>query len=173
MARGDITWSYSGGATMRDATADMAQVPYKIWIRDFTGNVLWLTTGLGKDPWFASDGGPTALLYPGERFGVAGPIPCVRMKILRNAVQDVNLLDSAAKRIGKDRIKADLVPTIPVELWHEPTEGVRRLPPCEWTGSTLQRPFEPDQAKLQKLDPLWWEPVRKYAHQHAGEVNHA
>lgn len=170
LARKEIAWTYTGNSGIDDASGDMAQVPYKIWMRDFTGNTLWNTTAVGKDPWFASDGGRAASLYPGERFGIAGPIACVRLKILRNAMQDVNLLDLAARRIGKARIQADLIPSIPVELWHETPEGVRTLPPCEWTMSTVKRPFEPGEARQQRLHPLWWEPVRQYARRHAAEV---
>ncbi len=167
LARDDVVWTYSGGAAVTDPSADIIQYVYKTWIRDFHGNVNWLTTGVGDDPWFASDGARTGMMYPGERFGVAGPIPCVRLKVQRNAVQDLNLLQLAAESIGKERIKSELIPTIPIRLWREPPEAVRTLPPHEWTIKAVRGPIEPDQIHHQSIDPLWWQPVRDYALKHA------
>ena len=44
------------------------------WIYGVDGFVRWLTTEPGNDPWFQFDGGAEALVYPGDRFGVAGRI---------------------------------------------------------------------------------------------------
>ena len=53
----------------------------------------WQTTAPGKDPpWFEFGGGGETLVYPGERFGIAAPLPSVRLKVQRNAVQDLALL---------------------------------------------------------------------------------
>ena len=40
------------------------------------------------------------MVYPGDRFGVAAPIASIRLKIQRNAVQDVTLLNELSKTQG-------------------------------------------------------------------------
>jgi hypothetical protein len=171
MARGDIVWWYGGAPGIAAASSDIVQWAYKTWIRDFDGYCNWLTTSPGDDPWFASNGAALAMMYPGERFGIAGPIPSARLKVQRNAVQDLNLLELVAQARGENVVKADLIPTIPLPLWRKPSPGQREKPPHEWTGVDFQTPSEPDQQKPEPLDPLWWQPVRHYARKHALEVS--
>ena len=97
-------------------------------------------------------------------------IPSIRLKVQRNAMQDINLLQHVAEARGKDAVKADLIPTIPIALWHPPTQGQRDLPPHEWTSAVLRHPVEPDQRTAQSIDPLWWDAVRSYARTNAQEV---
>jgi len=171
MARGDVVWTYSGGTGVADPSADIIQYAYRTWIRDFTGNVNWLTTNPGSDPWFNCDGARTAMMYTGDRFGIDGPIPSIRLKVQRNAMQDINLLERVAQARGKDAVKADLIPTIPIELWHPPTKGQLELPPHEWTSAVYGRSVEPDQREVKSIDPLWWDAVRTYARTNAQEVS--
>src|SRR5207302_4453252 len=46
---------------------------------------------------------PTAILYPGQRFGIAGPLASLRLKALRRGQQDVEYLALLAKRRGWSR----------------------------------------------------------------------
>jgi len=77
------------------------------WLWGIDGYVHWLTVSPGEDPWFRFDGGGTALAYSGERFGAAGPIPSIRLKIQRNAVQDLTLLDSFKTRRPVAELRAE------------------------------------------------------------------
>src|SRR5262249_34880743 len=54
------------------------------------------------------EGGGEAMVYPGDRFGIEAPIPSIRLKVQRNAVQDITLLnDFRTKRpIGTLRAEA-------------------------------------------------------------------
>ena len=171
MARGDIVWTYSGGPGVPDASSDIIQNAYKTWIRDFTGNCNWLTTDCGREPWTNNDGAQTGLMYPGEKFGIFGPIASSRLKVQRNAMQDINLLEIVAQSRGKDKVKADLIPTIPIELWDSKPSGIRELPPDEWCKENLESDIEPNEMKADKIDPLWWQAVRDYARKNAQEVN--
>jgi hypothetical protein len=153
-----------------DPSSHIAQTPYSMWMRDFTGNVNWLAVSPGPDPWFANTGAREAMVYPGERFGINGPIPCIRLKVQRNATQDLNLLDQAAKVLGKARVVNELTAAVPVGLWEDPPEGVKRLPPHEWTSAAFVRSMEPNLEQRKTLDPLWWEQVREFARTRAAEV---
>ncbi|MCG3179314.1 MAG: hypothetical protein BIFFINMI_01648 [Phycisphaerae bacterium] len=171
MARGDIVWWYNGTPTIDQCAADINQLVYKTWFRDFTGNCIWLTTSTGPDPWFDNNGCATGLIYPGVRFGVPGPIPSIRMKVLRNAVQDVNLLQQAVQAgTDKQAIVAEISAKAPMKLWRPPSEGMATLPPMEWTASNMKVPSEPDQARWSATGPLWWSAIRQSAQARAQEV---
>ncbi|MCX7591565.1 MAG: DUF4091 domain-containing protein [Kiritimatiellae bacterium] len=170
MKRGDICWTYSTTPGMDAPSSAIAQRVWLTWARDFSGHVHWHTTLLDSDPFFGSRGGSTALMYPGERFGIAGPIPTVRLKVQRNAVQDINLLELVARELGKNVVLADLVPRIPIELWRDKAPVQYTLPPWEWGMTNLRVRVKTDHRPTEPLDPLWWEIVRGYARTKALEV---
>jgi hypothetical protein len=172
MARGDICWTYSPIPGIEAPSSWINQRVWLTWARDFTGHVHWHTANPGDDPFFASNGAATAMMYSGERFDVAGPMPTARLKVQRNAVQDINLLEMAARARGKDAVLADLVPGIPIELWREQAPVQRTRPPWEWGMTNLRERVEPSNRPTEPLDPLWWEPVRDYARTRALEVSH-
>ena len=102
------------------------------------GFVHWLTVSAGSDPWFHFDGGGTALVYPGDRFGIAGPIPSVRLKIQRNAVEELTLLASFAKRKPRRNSRAEAARlynhTTPADWWN-PRPAFADQPTYEWSGT--------------------------------------
>ena len=92
------------------------------------GYVRWLTTAPGKDPWFQFEGGGEALVYPGDRFGVEGPIASIRLKIERNAVQDVTLLNGMRDRHPIATLRAEAARRFnntKVDDWHSSASSVR------------------------------------------------
>ena len=95
-SRGDIIWTYGGTPSVAKPSSYIALDVARAWIQGVDGFVRWLTTSPGPDPWFHFAGGEEALVYPGDRFGIDGPIPSIRLKLERNAVQDVALLNSLA-----------------------------------------------------------------------------
>lgn len=172
IARGDVVWWYNGAPTIDMASSDVNQLVYKTWFRDFTGNCIWLTTNVGKDPWTENDGCATGLVYPGMRFGIAGPIPSVRMKVMRNAMQDVNLLQALVESgLDKEKVKKDVCPQVPIKLWwSDPPRAMLEEPPMEWTGAKLARPVEPDEQRFAPTGATWWQTIRDYARTKAQEV---
>jgi len=62
--------------------------------------VPWLT--IGSDANFEKPE-PTAILYPGKRFGINGPAASLRLKVWREAAQDAELLIALGKRNGWNR----------------------------------------------------------------------
>ena len=66
---------------------------------------VYLAGGDGLLPWNSVEGDaafekpmPTALLYPGARFGIEGPLASLRLKALRRGQQDVEYLSLLAKK---------------------------------------------------------------------------
>jgi len=73
--RGDIVWYYSGPPGVTEPSSAITQFPFQAWLWGVDGFVHWLAVDPGADPWVHFEGGETALVYPGERFGVTGRFP--------------------------------------------------------------------------------------------------
>ena len=126
----------------------------------------------GKDPWFHFDGGGTALVYPGERFGLAAPIPSVRLKVQRNAVQDIDLLDAARRGHPLDQLKAEVARRYNGSTsrdWWTPRPPIADRPPWEWNNADIGEAPQPNRRLFRNIDPAAWRKVREYALQVAEE----
>jgi hypothetical protein len=175
--RGDVIWYYSGPPLVTEPASTITQFPLEGWIRGVNGFVHWLTVSAGSDPWFHFDGGGTALVYPGERFGIVGPIPSVRLKIQRNTVEELTLLASFAGRkqgLGADELKSEAAllynHTTPAEWWNR-RPAFADQPTYEWSGTALDEAAKPAMSHLEHIDPDAWERVRQYVMRLAGEGN--
>ena len=170
MARGDMVWSYGPSVAFTDCTAALIQYVYRTWVRGFGGYERWLTTGASENSWFASDGSPLAWFYPGERFGIAGPIATIRLKVQRNAVQDINLMNVIAGAKG-DAYRQECIDSIPIRLWRKPSQAMLDKPPHEWNPSVdVPTRHEPDEQRVQPVHPTWWLPIRDQVRAQAQEV---
>jgi len=171
--RGDVIWYYSGPPAVTEPASTITQFPLEGWIRGVNGFVHWLTTSAGSDPWFHFDGGGTALVYPGDRFGIAGPIPSVRLKIQRNAVEELTLLASFAGREA-DELKMQACRlynhTTPAEWWNA-RPAFADQPTYEWSGTALDEAAKPAMRHLEHIDPDAWERVREYVMELAAKRN--
>ncbi len=164
VARGDITWWYNGTPPITAASSMILGLSYETWMRRMHGNCAWLSTNPGPDPWFDSDGGGTGSIYPGERFGIKGPIPSIRLKIERNGIQDIDLVNRAVEAAGnKDAVQEEFKQRIPIELWKKPPRAAVELPPEEWDSRNLREEHEPEAVEQKQLDPAWWQTVRDRA----------
>jgi hypothetical protein len=161
--RGDLVWWYGGLPPIQAATSAILTNVYQAWARKLHGYCAWLVTDPGPDPWFDCRGGETGLLYPGERFGIAGPIPSIRLKVQRNGIQDVDLLNRAAEAAGNAApVRAGLERAIPIPLWVEPPRVAEELAPEDWDSRNLAVEHEPTYAE-DKLGPFWWQALRERA----------
>jgi hypothetical protein len=171
--RGDIVWFYSGPPSVTQPAAKITEFPLQAWLWGIDGYVHWLTVSPGTDPWFRFDGGGTALAYSGERFGVEEPIPGIRLKIQRNAVQDLALLDSfkdrrpiaglrdeAARRFNGSRSRD----------WWNPRPALADRPPYEWTNGQIDEASSQTRRMLQKTTANAWQNVHEFVMQLAGEA---
>jgi len=166
IARGDSVWTYGSYPPITAATSGVLENLYRTWVRDLAGFCAWnTTTGGDADHWFDNDGASIVVVYPGERFGIAGPVPSVRLKVLRNGIQDVDLIDRAAKAAGNiEELRAKLIDTYPVDsIWDPPPPAARELPTEDWDSVNLQAEHEPVMEAQAGLDPQWWSEMRERA----------
>jgi hypothetical protein len=169
-ARGDVIWFYSGPPAVTEPASTITQFPLEGWIRGLDGFVHWLVIGAGPDPWFHFDGGGTALVYSGDRFGIAGPVPSVRLKIQRNAVQDLTLLASLPGDLaGRKGEAARLYNGTSLADWWNPRPSFADQPTSEWSGADLDEATQPAMSHLEHIDPEAWARVRQYVLKLASE----
>ncbi len=164
IARGDTVWTYSGTPAIDQTSAALLEHVWRMWARGVGGHCEWLTVRPGPDPWLNCDGAETGMIYPGERFGIAGPIPSARLKIQRNAVQDVNLIDARARAEGRlEEVRSAMGESTPVTLWQDPPPVVLAEPPENWDSINLSATQDDNMARHAGLDALWWAPIRRAA----------
>lgn len=171
--RGDIVWYYGGPPQVTQPSCAITELALRAWVWDAMGFVHWLAVSPGKDPWFNFDGGGTTLVYPGERFGLADPIPSVRLKIQRNAVQELTLLDSFKSRHGLEKLKAEATRRFngsTPDAWWNPRPALADKPPYEWTNSEMDTAGQPTRKLSASLDAAAWSRVLDYVMQLARET---
>jgi hypothetical protein len=154
--RGDIVWYYGGPPEVTKPSITITEFPVRAWLYGIHGFVHWLTVSPGSDPWFRFDGGGTALVYPGERFGIEGPIPSIRLKLQRNALQDL-----ALARDAKAEVSQRFNGSTPEDWWME-RPALANQPPEEWSNSDVDEAMKPGEAKLRKPDPASWQRVHEF-----------
>ena len=163
-SRGDKVWIYGGTPSIFEASSGILGLPVKAWMFGIDGYIRWLVTGLPADPWFKSDGARTALIYPGDRFGIDGILPSVRLKLERNALQDIALLEKLAGRLGADTVRrkvAALAQARPEDWWN-PYPPITKKPPWEWSNAALGDAAKSTPIRKKTLDAAWWLRVRDY-----------
>lgn len=171
--RGDIVWYYGGPPEVSQPSSAIAELALRAWVWDAMGFVHWLAVSPGKDPWFNFAGGGTTLVYSGERFGLRDPIPSVRLKIQRNAVQELTLLDSYKSRNGLEKLKAEATQRFngsTPDQWWNPRPALADKPPYEWTNSGMEAAGGPTRKLSASLDAAAWSRVRQYVMQLARET---
>jgi hypothetical protein len=163
--RGDIVWIYSGPPAIGESSSAILENPLRAWMWDLDGYIHWLTVSPSRDPWFQSEGESTSLAYPGERFGVFGPIPSIRLKVQRNFAQDLALLKSLERTRGAAELRAEIARRVngtqPKDWW-TPRPAMAELPPEELTNRGIDGGIEPNLHRFQNWDPRYWEPIRKF-----------
>jgi len=170
--RGDIVWYYSGPPEVSKPASTITRFPLQGWLWGVDGFIHWLAVDPGPDPWFHFNGGATALVYPGERFGVESPLASVRLKIQRNCVQDLALLESFKEQRGLAGLRREAAQRYnksTPEQWWNPRPAFADQPPYEWTGSDIDRATAATDRILERLEPDAWQRVRQFVLQLASE----
>lgn len=95
--KGDILWIYGSVLQQLDESLlTMYTWPLRCAMTGASGFTVWNTTGFGPDPLRCPAAlGGEALFYPGSHFGIEAPLPSIRLKALRNAMQLAELVLSA------------------------------------------------------------------------------
>lgn len=171
--RGDIVWFYSSAPAVTESSSTITINPMKAWMWGVDGYVHWLVTSAGSDPWYRFDGGATALGYPGDRFGVKDVLSSVRLKLQRNAVQEISLLDSLKARRPLESLKAEAARryngSTPGQWW-TPRPPQADRPAWELTNADFAEAPDPNAHFFKSLDPDAWQRVREYVLAAATEV---
>jgi hypothetical protein len=163
--RGDIVWTYSGAPSIRSASSAILENPLRAWMWNLDGYIHWLTVSPSADPWFNSEGEETCLAYPGERFGIDGPIPSIRLKIQRNFAQDVALLKMLESRQSGEALREEVARRINgsrLKDWWNPRPAIADLPPEDWNNNSIEGGIEPNLHVFQNWDPQYWQAIRQY-----------
>lgn len=163
--RGDIVWIYSGPPPIHASSSAILENPLRAWMWGLDGYIQWLTVSPSPDPWFQSEGETTCLAYPGERFGIEGPIPSIRLKIQRNFAQDLALLKKLEKHHDSQALRTAVAKRVngsrPQDWWN-PRPAMADLPPEEWTNRGIDGGIEPNLHLYQSWQPAYWEPIRSF-----------
>jgi hypothetical protein len=93
-------WNYGTANDVKTTNVTAEAWAVRAWLAGADGIVPWQT--VGSDTNFTKPD-ETALLLPGKRFGLNGPIVSLRLKALRRAQQDAEYLVLLAKAKGWDR----------------------------------------------------------------------
>lgn len=156
MDRGDIVWTYGGTPAVDKVAAQITLNPLRSWMSGVGGFVRWLAVSPGPDPWFRFGGGAETLVYPGERFGIPGPLPSIRLKLQRNCLQDMALL----KRSDATEIARRFNGTMLAE-WRNSRPALVSKPVLDWNNTDIDEALQPFEARFQNLDPEAWLRVRE------------
>jgi len=170
-ARGDVVWYYGGPPSVRENAAAITEFPLRAWLWGVNGFVHWLTVSPGNDPWFHFDGGGTALVYSGDRFGLAEPIPSIRLKVQRNCLQDLAVLDSMKSQRTLDSLKskaAQVFNKSTMDDWWNPRPELADIPSDQWQGSAIDAAMEHTTKGLAHPGVASWYNVHLYALEIAG-----
>lgn len=163
--RGDIVWTYAGPPAIQEESSAILEHSLRAWIWDINGYIHWLTVSPSADPWFDSKGEGTALVYPGERFGIDGPIPSIRLKIQRNLLQDIAILKALEKTHSPEILRAEVCKRInggEPKDWRLARPAMADKSPEEWSNATIDQAAEPYKRRFQNWKPDYWRPVREY-----------
>lgn len=171
--RGDKVWIYGGTPSIFGSSAGILDLPVKSWMYGIDGYIRWLVTGAsGGDPWFKSDGGGTTLFYPGHKFGLDEPLACVRMKLQRNCLQDIALLDYIGTHIGGDKVREAVAAFADAKAndWWNPDAAAKKLDPWEWSNASLGEAGRTIGIRNKTLDAFWWLKVREFITENLGRT---
>jgi hypothetical protein len=170
--RGDIVWIYGGTPPVTKPSSHITLDVLRPWLWGIDGFVRWQTVQPGSDPWFRFEGGGETLVYPGDRFGIEAPLPSLRLKIQRGAVQDVTLLNSFGRTQSIERLRAEAArrfnDTALTEWWTPRPALADRNP--EDVSNADYEDASPKNPKFTGLDAGAWQRVHAYVLELAREV---
>jgi hypothetical protein len=164
--RGDIVWNYGGTPSVEQVSSTITLNPLQSWITGVDGFVRWQTVNTGADPWYHFNGGGETLIYPGERFGVEGPLASIRLKLQRNCLQDLALLEEEAKHGSRERIRDEVVRRFNGSKLSDSRNTRPELasqPVLDWNNANLGEALKPFESLFSNLQPAAWQRVREFA----------
>ncbi len=142
--KGQAIWPYGGAAHIAAANRlDSLRWPWLAWGREVDGFVWWNALGWGS--WEAAGPGNNHCLYPGARFGLAGPLASMRLKVLRRGMQEhayLTLLGAkTGSRLAADEIVGRTIGAKSREDWYQRGEGAEAGGADIQATSRTQKPW--------------------------------
>jgi hypothetical protein len=162
---GDIVWTYGGTPAVQNVSTEITLNPLRSWINGVDGFVRWQTVEPGSDPWFHLNGGDLTLVYPGERFNIAGPIPSIRLKLQRNCLQDLALLDALTTGDSRKTLGEEVARRFnhtQIGDWSDANAKLPDKPILDWNNADFADALKPYEARFANIDPGAWLRVRDY-----------
>ena len=86
-----------------------------------------------------------ALVYSGDRFGLTEPIPSIRLKIQRNCLQDIAVLDSFKNQKPLESLRSEAAHRFNnsvLDDWWNPRPALADIPSDQWQGSDIDAAME-------------------------------
>jgi hypothetical protein len=165
-SRGDTVWTYGATPAVQSNSASMTLNPLRSWITGVDGFVRWQTVDPGADPWYQLGGGGEVLVYSGERFGIAEPVASIRLKLQRNCLQDLALLEARASTDSRARIQEEVVRrynNTKLSDWQNTRPPLTAKPVLEWNNADFDDALKPFEARFSSLEAGAWQRVRDFA----------
>jgi hypothetical protein len=133
--KGQEIWFYGGpGSLSAPDRLDSLRWPWIAWGRDTDGFCWWNGQGFGS--WEQVDIGTNHCLYPGQRFGIDGPLASLRFKVLLRGMQDHAYFTLLSQKTGSRQAGEEVIArTIGCqgrEDWYQRAEG------SEVSGADIQ-----------------------------------
>src|SRR5205823_5517607 len=120
----------------------------------------------GPDPWFHFGGGEETLVYSGERFGLSEPLASIRLKIQRNCLQDLAMLEAAAAWTSRERVQTEVVRRFNATTladWSNVRPGLADKPVLDWNNTDIGEADRSFEERFKNLSPSAWLRVREFA----------
>jgi hypothetical protein len=162
---GDTVWTYGGTPPVQEVSSAITLHPLRQWISGVDGFVRWLTVDPGPDPWFHLTGGSETLVYPGERFQIAGPLASIRLKLQRNCLQDLALLDAQCRRDSRERLQQEVTRRFNntnLSDWSNANPKLPAKPIIDWNNADIGDALKPYEARFAHLEPSAWLRVHEF-----------
>lgn len=104
-AKGNTVWIYGGAQPISSSLLGTALTPLACSALGIHGFTFWNVIDAGPRWEITPAGnGNTAFFYPADRvLGIPGPIPSLRLKVLRNATQAADCIEAWIRDQGEDR----------------------------------------------------------------------
>jgi hypothetical protein len=134
-SKGQEVWFYGGpGKLSAPDRLDTLRWPWLAWGRETSGFCWW--NGCGAKSLDKVGGGGDFCFFPGERFGIDGPLASIRLKVMHRGIQDTMYLSELQKRTGSraaaDEVVAETIGATDRDDWYQRSES------SEVSGADIQ-----------------------------------
>lgn len=153
-AAGSEVWTYGTAQPIGQTLLGTAIAPLAAVARGVDGFVYWENTKWG-DHWQETpdSDGSTTMFYPGDRlFGIDGPMPSIRLKTIRSAMQSADCMEQWIREQpghGRETMRELIIESLGIDkdAWWPGKPAFLDLPPYKWEDAMFS---EAPKASLHK-----------------------